>query len=114
MRGSCWIAVVAAFSALTPAADAAFPGANGKIAFDADEGCFHGCATATARRFSGRGCSCLRWARTPGLQVAHRIDGLPVDPDLEVHVRPEAVAGAAGRADHLALANVLADAHANR
>ena len=38
-----------------------------------------------------------------GLEVAHRIDGGAVDPDLEVEVVAEAVAGAADVADHVAL-----------
>ena len=42
--------------------------------------------------------------RDPGLEVAHRVDGRPVDADLEVQVVAEAVAGAADRPDHLALA----------
>ena len=37
------------------------------------------------------------------LEVAHRVDGRPVDAHLEVEVVPEAVAGAADRPDHLAL-----------
>ena len=38
------------------------------------------------------------------LQVADRVDGRAVDPDLEVQVRPGRVAGRADVADHLALA----------
>ena len=40
-----------------------------------------------------------------GLEVAHRVDRHAVDARLEVHVRPEAVAGAARVADDLALRN---------
>ena len=44
------------------------------------------------------------------LEVAERVDGVAVDAHLEVEVRPEAVAGAADVADHLALAHLLAAA----
>src|SRR5215204_2817859 len=42
------------------------------------------------------------------LQVAHRVDGRPVDARLEVQVVAEAVPGAADVADHLALAHARA------
>src|SRR4029453_2294781 len=42
-------------------------------------------------------------ARFIQLEIAHRIDGGPVDPDLEVQVRTGRVAGVAAVADHLAL-----------
>src|SRR3954462_14293973 len=48
------------------------------------------------------------------LQITHRINRRAVDPDLEMHVGAEAVAGAADGADHLALADVLADVDADR
>ena len=38
-----------------------------------------------------------------GLEVAHRVHRRPVHAGLEVEVVPEAVPGAADRADHLAL-----------
>src|SRR5262245_42334364 len=41
-------------------------------------------------------------------QVAHRVNDLAVDPDLEVEVGPEAEAGAVADPDHLALADALA------
>src|SRR5215212_9663987 len=50
----------------------------------------------------------------PLLQVAHGIDGRPVDAHLEVHVRPEAMSGAADSPDHLALLDALPDAHPDR
>src|SRR6266536_34514 len=49
--------------------------------------------------------------RPPGkplLEVAERVDGDAVDPDLEMEVRAGAEAGAADVADHLALRDVLA------
>src|SRR4051794_10469736 len=49
--------------------------------------------------------------RTDALEVAHRIGGNAVDPDLEVDVRAEAVAGAVAVADHLALGDLLAGRH---
>src|SRR3954471_15741033 len=42
----------------------------------------------------------------PRLQVVHRIDHRPVDAGLEMQVRAEAAARAAGVADHLALRDV--------
>src|SRR5689334_13428027 len=48
------------------------------------------------------------------LEVAHRIDGRAVDTHFEVNVRPEAVTGAAGGADHLTLPHRLAHVHADR
>lgn len=41
------------------------------------------------------------------LQVAQRVGGLPVDPDLEVHVWAEAVPGAVAEADDLPLGDLL-------
>ena len=63
---------------------------------------------------SGRRCG-ARGAPAPhctrgALEVAHRVDGRAVDARLEVHVRAEAVAGAARVADDLALRDALADA----
>ena len=43
-----------------------------------------------------------------GLEVAERVDGRAVDPDLEVEMGPRAVPGAADVSDHLALAHLLA------
>src|SRR4051794_21471939 len=43
------------------------------------------------------------------LEVAHWVDGRPVDPDLEVQVRPEAEAGAVADPDDLTLADLLPD-----
>ena len=50
-------------------------------------------------------CRNLLWQARVGLEVAHRIDGGAVDPDLEVEVVAEAAAGAADVADHVALAD---------
>src|SRR6187401_3590628 len=44
------------------------------------------------------------------LQVAERVDRRAVDPHFEVEVRPEAVAGAGGVTDRLALGDDLAHA----
>src|SRR3954452_14330807 len=41
LRFAFLIFLAIALGAVAPAADAAFPGANGKIAFEEDEGCFH-------------------------------------------------------------------------
>src|SRR2546423_1874039 len=49
-----------------------------------------------------------------GLQVAQRIYRVPVDPDLEVQVGAEAVAGAAHVADHLSLGDLGAGRHRER
>src|SRR3954452_24634150 len=51
--------------------------------------------------------------RCGGLQVAHGVDRRAVDARLEVHVRAEAVARAARRADDLALRDALADGDAD-
>src|SRR5207248_9396231 len=53
--------------------------------------------TSNKRRAGRSGC---------GLQVAQRIDGIPVDPDLEMQVWAEAVPRTADVADHLALADL--------
>jgi WD40-like Beta Propeller Repeat len=53
MRGLCRMAVVAALLALAPAADAAFPGANGKIAFHEDDGCFDESANVYVKDLGG-------------------------------------------------------------
>src|SRR4051812_45125823 len=45
--------------------------------------------------------------RTGDLEVSHRIGHFAVDPDLEVKVRAEAVAGAVAVADDLALGDLL-------
>jgi hypothetical protein len=37
---TCLVSLIGALAALTPVADAAFPGANGRIAYDVDEDCF--------------------------------------------------------------------------
>ena len=47
------------------------------------------------------------------LQVAHRVDGRAVDPNLEVQVRPGCIAGRPDEPDHLAAHDVLAGAHEN-
>src|SRR5439155_19902150 len=39
-------------------------------------------------------------------EMAHRVDGVAVDPDFEVQVRPEASARAVAVADHLSLGDV--------
>src|SRR4051794_21365584 len=48
-------------------------------------------------------------AFAPELEVAERVRRLAVDADLEVHMRPEAVASAVAEADDLALGHLLAD-----
>src|SRR5215211_2763769 len=55
-----------------------------------------------------------RATRTLLGQVAHRVDGLAVDPHLEVKVGPEAEARAVAYPDHLPLAHVLADRDGDR
>src|SRR5215211_8323222 len=49
-----------------------------------------------------------------GLEVTHRVHGLPVDAHLEMQVRPAAQAGAVAGPDHLALADLLADRDRDR
>src|SRR5438874_5807017 len=48
------------------------------------------------------------------LEVTHRIDGGAVDPDLEMEVRAEAVAGAVHEPDRLPLRHALADGDVDR
>src|SRR3954467_4321251 len=47
-------------------------------------------------------------------QIAHRIHRLPVDAHFEVEMRAEAKAGAVADADHLPLADLLADRDGDR
>src|SRR5919202_4575626 len=49
----------------------------------------------------------IRSSPRPRLQIAERVDGVPVHAYLEVQVRPEAVPGAADVADHLSLRHGL-------
>src|SRR6185503_10775598 len=48
------------------------------------------------------------------LEITHRVHGRAADANLEVHVRPEAVARAANGADYLTLRHRLAHVHADR
>src|SRR5205814_1735013 len=56
---------------------------------------------------TGGEAACPRTLQKP-LQVTQGVDGVPVDPHLEMEVGPEAVARAADVTDHLALRHVLA------
>jgi Tol biopolymer transport system component len=69
MRISFCVVAVAALLTLAPAANAAFPGANGKIAFDEDDGCFHESANVYVMDLGGPAFP----MPTPGFTVEKRL-----------------------------------------
>jgi hypothetical protein len=75
MRAHCCAAVLAAVLAFAPAANGAFPGANGKIAFDQDEGCFDESANVYVIDPAGGSASSLPPTAEKRLQPAWSPDG---------------------------------------